>query len=375
MRWTVAAFAAISLSTWAAPGQAQRAGQLITADPVVNTPDGMQAWRITYWTTTAQSAPIRATGMVVAPREAIPQRSRPVLAWTHGAWGVARKCAPSLSPNFWRFTAGLDAVSRGYTVVAPDYPGLGIEGVHGFLVGRDTARSVLDAVRAAGQIPGAAAGKRFAVWGESQGGHAALWTGQRAPHYAPDLQLVGVAAAAPPTYLIDNMRQGSDPSARTFLTAYTMYSWSNFYGTPLSTITGSQSQGIIKRMSENVCVNFESSPKLGTVLGILTLRRNLKNVDLGRIEPWAGYARSNSVKAAQIDVPLLVAQNPKDMIVAAQVTRHFARDACAVKRQVRWIDIQGEGHGTSAKDTSAATLDWIGDRFAGKRAPNDCGKF
>jgi pimeloyl-ACP methyl ester carboxylesterase len=371
----MAALAAISLSLASSPVAAQRVGELISADPVVDTPAGMQGWRISYWTTTAQSAPIRATGMVVAPREAIPARPRPVLAWTHGAWGVAQKCAPSLSLNFWRFTAGLDAVSRGYTVVAPDYPGLGIAGVHGFLVGRDTARSVLDAVRAAGQIPGAAAGKRFAVWGESQGGHAALWTGQRARHYAPDLDLVGVAAAAPPTYLIDNMRQGSDPSARTFLTAYTMYSWSNFYGTPLSTITGPQSQGIIKRMSENNCVNFEAKPKLGTILGILTLRRNLRNVDLGRVEPWASYARNNSVKPAQIDVPLLVAQNPKDTIVAPAVTRHFARDACAAKKQVRWIDISGEGHGTSAKDTAAVTLDWIGDRFAGRPVPNNCGRF
>jgi pimeloyl-ACP methyl ester carboxylesterase len=375
MRWTVAALAAISLSFVSTAAEAQRAGQLISADPVVETPAGLQAWRITYWTTTGKSAPIRATGMVVAPREAMPPRSRPVLAFTHGAWGVVQKCAPSLSPNFWKYTAGLQAVSRGYTVVAPDYPGLGIEGVHGFLIGPDTARSVLDAVRAAGDIPGAAAGKRFAVWGESQGGHAALWTGQRARHYAPELDLVGVAAAAPPTYLLDNMRQGSDPSARTFLTAYTMYSWSRFYGVPLSTVAGVQSRGIVTRMAENNCVNFDSSPRLGAILGILTLRRNFRNLDLGRVEPWADYSRANSARAAEIDAPLLIAQNPKDTIVAPAVTRHFARDACSARKRVRWIDINGKGHGSSASDTVGTTLDWVGDRFAGRPAPNDCGRF
>jgi pimeloyl-ACP methyl ester carboxylesterase len=374
MRWKVAAVAAISTILASSSALAQQAGQLISADPVTETPAGMQAWRISYWTTTGKSAPIRATGMLIAPREAS-TRARPVLAWTHGAWGVAQKCAPSLSSNFWKYTAGIQAVSRGYTVVAPDYPGLGIEGVHGFLVGPDTARSVLDAVRAAGQVPGAAAGKRFAVWGESQGGHASLWTGQRARHYAPDLDLVGVAAAAPPTYLIDNLRQGSDPSARAFLTAYAIYSWSRFYGSPMSTIAGAQSRGIITRMSENNCVNFDSMPKLGAILGIMTLRRNLRNTDLGKIEPWASHARVNSVKPAQIDVPLLVAQNPKDTIVAPAVTRRFARDACAAKKRVRWIDINGKGHGTSASDTVGVTLDWIGDRFEGRQAPNDCGKF
>ena len=374
MRWTVAAVAAISTILASTPAMAQRAGQLISADPVADPPAGMQAWRISYWTTTGKSAPIQATGMLIAPREAS-TRARPVLAWTHGAWGVAQKCAPSLSPNFWKYTAGVQAVSRGYTVIAPDYPGLGIEGVHGFLVGPDTARSVLDAVRAAGQVPGAAAGKRFAVWGESQGGHASLWTGQRARHYAPDLDLVGVAAAAPPTYLIDNLRQGSDPSARAFLTAYAIYSWSRFYGSPMATIAGPQSRGIITRMSENNCVNFDSMPKLGAILGIMTLRRNLRNTDLGKIEPWASHARVNSVKPAQIDVPLLVAQNAKDTIVAPAVTRRFARDACAAKKSVRWVDINGKGHGTSASDTVGATLDWIGDRFAGRPAPNDCGRF
>jgi len=375
MRWTMAAVAAVSLLFPSTPAIAQRAGQLISADPVVETPGGMQAWRISYWTTTGKSAPIRATGMVVAPREAIPPRPRPVLAFTHGAWGVAQKCAPSLSADFWRFTAGLQAVSRGYTVVAPDYPGLGIEGIHGFLVGPDTARSVLDAVRAAGQIPGAAAGKQFAVWGESQGGHASLWTGQRARHYAPDLDLVGVAAAAPPTYLIDNLRQGSDPSARTLLTSYAIHSWSRFYGIPVSTVAGPQSRGIITRLSENNCVNFESAPRLGAILGILTLRRNLRKVDLGKIEPWASHARANSAKPAQIEVPMLIAQNPKDTIVAPAVTRRFARDACAARKRVRWIDIKGKGHGSSASDTAAATLDWVSDRFAGRPAPNDCGKF
>jgi pimeloyl-ACP methyl ester carboxylesterase len=377
MRWAVAALAAFSIIGSSELALAQQAGQLISADPIVETPAGMQAWRISYWTTTAASAPIRATCMVVAPREAIPPQPRQVIAWTHGTWGVVQKCAPSLSPNFWSWTAGLQAVSRGYTVVAPDYPGLGSDGVHGLLAGREAARSVLDAVRAAGQIPGAVAGKRFAVWGESQGGHAAIWTGQRARHYAPDLDLVGVAAAAPATYLVGNMRQGADPSARTFLTAYTMYSWSRFYDIPLSTVAGPQSRGIITRLSENNCISFGKTPKLGTILGVMTLTRNLRNVDLGRIEPWAGHAWANSVKVGQVEVPMLVAQNPTDKIVAPAVTRHFARDACACAagKRVRWIDINGKGHETSASDTAAVTLEWIGDRFAGRPAPSNCGKF
>ncbi len=184
-------------------------GTLSSFQPVMETPSGSQAWRVRYWTTSDRGTPIEVSGMVIAPREAIPASPRPVLAWAHGTWGVAEKCAPSLSPNFFQATPGLaEAIRRGFVVVAPDYPGLGSAVPHAYLGGVSTANAVLDAVRSARGIPGAAAGIRFAVWGESQGGHAALWTGQLARSYAPGLELLGVAAAAPPTDLAENLRAG-----------------------------------------------------------------------------------------------------------------------------------------------------------------------
>lgn len=352
---------------------AQQAGTLIGADPVVDTPVGMQAWKVRYWTTDAAGKPRAVTGMVVAPREAIPAQARPVLAWTHGTWGVASRCAPSLSKDFWSTTAGLGAVKRGYVVVAPDYPGLGSAGMHPFLVGEDTARSVIDGVRAARSIPGAAAGSRYAVWGESQGGHAALWTAQVARSYAPELALVGAAAAAPPTALLDNLRLSPNKSVRAFFMAYIGASWARHYGAPLATFGGPQTQGIITRLAANNCIELHAKPKLGTILGIVTVQSRTKNVDLGRVEPWASLARRNSVSTGRFDVPLLIAQNAKDDLVAPAVTAAHVRALCRSGNAVRSIAISGDGHATSAKDSAAATLAWIADRFAGKPAPSDCG--
>ena len=39
--------------------------------------------------------------------------------------------------------------------------------------------------------------ERVVVWGYSQGGHAALWTGIIGPRYAPELKVLGIAAIAP----------------------------------------------------------------------------------------------------------------------------------------------------------------------------------
>lgn len=375
MRRAVSAMFVLSLILFAAPARAQRAGTLLAADPVVETPGGMQAWKIRYWTSDGRGRPVQATGMVVAPREAMPREPRRVLAWTHGTWGVTEGCAPSLSPNFWKVTPGLEAVRRGYVVAAPDYVGLGSPGTHPFLVGVDTARATIDAVRAASSISGAAAGRRYAVWGESQGGHAALWTAQESSRYAPELQLVGTAAAAPPTDLIANLRQAPNRTTRAFFTAFIGHSWSRHYGIPLSTIGGPTTRRLIDNLAQK-CISLDSKPKLATMAGILTLQVNLRNTDLGSLRPWSTYARANSPSTTGFGgLPILIAQNPKDDLVAPAVTRTYARSLCRNRQRVRWIDIQGAGHPTSAKDSSTATLRWIDDRFAGQRAPSDCGRF
>ena len=377
-------FLAVSLSfAFGASAQAQRAGMLISATPVTTARANMQAWTIHYWSTAENGSLQDLTGMVAAPTGGQPRSLRPVLAWTHGTWGVARQCAPSLSPSFFDSTPGtaptfftatpaLDAVGKGYVVVAPDYPGLGSDGVHPYLGGVPAARSTLDAIRAARSIAAAGAGKRYALWGASQGGHAALWTARLAPEYAPELELVGVAAAAPPTDLVANLRGGDDPSIRAFLTAFTAYSWSGYYGAPLSSLGRPQTQMIITRLAQNNCVSIDSKPKLGAMIGMIVLRKQLTGVDLGSIQPWAAIAQRNSVDPSAIKVATLIGQNPADVIVSPAVTRNYARQACKAGQVIKWIDIVGKGHPTSAQDSAAPTLQWIADRFAGRPPPNDC---
>lgn len=372
MRHLLAAFLLSILSVLSSqPAAAQQAGRLISADPIQDTPAGVQAWRVQYWTTNQYGKPFQVTGIVAAPREAIPPRPRRVIAWTHGAWGVAEKCAPSLSPNFFAATAGMDAVRNGYVVVAPDYIGLANPTMHPFLVGTDTANSVLDAVRAAREIPGAAAGSSFAVWGESQGGHAALWTAIAARSYAPDLALVGTAAAAPPTDLAANLREGSDKNARALLLSFTLHSWSTLYGFSLDPVANRTNQGIVHRLAENNCVSFDKKPKLGTILGILTIVRATKSKDIAEIEPFGSFARANSIDAARVPGPLLIAQSRNDTIVAPAVTRKFAKAVCRRGTQLRWIDMTGD-HGASARESAQETIGWITSRFDGNPPPNDC---
>ena len=88
-------------------------------------------------------------------------------------------------------------VMAGWVVVATDYSFAEKGGPHPYLIGEGEARATLDSVRAARQMSELTLDKRMVVWGYSQGGHAALWTGIVGPRYAPDLEILGVAAIAP----------------------------------------------------------------------------------------------------------------------------------------------------------------------------------
>jgi len=80
-------------------------------------------------------------------------------------------------------------------------------------------------MRAAHNLKEAHAGTTFAVTGPSQGGHAALFAGQLAPTYAPDLKLVGVAASAPPTDLKELFRLKGEGRFGKVLSAYALDAW------------------------------------------------------------------------------------------------------------------------------------------------------
>jgi acetyl esterase/lipase len=357
--------------------KAQQAGTLINSAPMANAPAGMQAWRIRYMSSSDKGRPEEMTGVVIAPVGPASRLGRPVLAWAHGTWGVDDKCTPSMSANFFDATPALrEMIARGYTVVAPDYAGLGTPQPHPYLIGTSAAHSMLDGVRAARALGESGASSRFAVWGESQGGHAALWTGQLAKGYAPDLTLTGVAAAAPPTDLVENLTGKIDPTIRAFMTAYAAHSWSQHFGISLRTLGKKPTGDLIDRLAKNNCVTLDAKPRIGMVVGLVMLRQRLKNVDLGKISPWKEIARDNSPAARDYGVPFLIAQNTADTLVAPEVTRAFVRKLCRDNARLRYIPITSKGgHATSAADSAAETLDWIDARFAGQPAPSDCRNF
>jgi acetyl esterase/lipase len=348
-------------------------GTLLRAEPMPGAPQGATATRILYTSVGERGEPIAVSGFVVVPSGPVPEAGRPVVAWAHPTSGVVPHCAPSLALGAFGSVQGLrDMLGRGAVVVATDYAGLGTAGPHPYLVGRSEARAVLDSVRAARALPGAGASPHFAAWGHSQGGQAALFTGLIARDYAPELDLVGVAAAAPATDLRTLLRDDFDTDGGRNLTAMTLWSWSRVYGLPIDKLVLPRAVPAMDALS-NECIEsvFDMVVRMvsqrGLQHGFLTVP------DLTRVEPWARMLQENSPGALPREVPLLLVQGSADTLVRPEVTQSYAARQCAAGGPVRMVVLPGVNHGFAGRDGAPTAVAWMAERLARKPAPSDCG--
>src|SRR5262249_55854758 len=145
-------------------------------------------WRILYATTVDDSTPATAVAIVFAPTDSSAD-PRPVIAWEHATTGLLQRCMPSLlSAASKGIPERTRIVKAGSGAGATDYSFAEKGGPPPYRSGEGEARAALDSVRAARQIPELTLDHRMVVWGYSQGGHAALWTGIIGPRYAPALE-------------------------------------------------------------------------------------------------------------------------------------------------------------------------------------------
>src|SRR6201992_2445024 len=229
-------------------------GTVVRQERIDGAPLGATAYRTLYRSTGLKGEPIFVSGVIIVPQGDPPPGGRPILAWAHPTSGVTPRCAPSLAIFLFQQIQGLRSfVERGYVVAATDYPGLGTPETHPYLVGDSEAEAVIDSVRVASNMPGAGGGKRFVVWGHSQGGQAALFTGLIAKSYAPELELLGVAAAAPATDLIALMKADIGTSGGNNIMAMTLWSWHRVFDAPVNKIVDPRAMPALDRLAR-VCI-------------------------------------------------------------------------------------------------------------------------
>ena len=359
-----------------APGPVpKRPGVLLRSRPLTaGVPPGGRAWRILYTTTRGDGSPALASAVVLAPLQG-PAGPRPVIAWAHGTTGVARRCAPSKLGGNDPFYAGIPSVEgvlhEGWALVATDYAGLGTAGPTPYLIGPGEARSVLDSVRAARQLAALSLSPRTVVWGHSQGGHAALWTGILAPTYAPDVKLAGVAAMAPVSAAGSVPgATGESPTAEV-LRAYVLSAYSHAYrDVRIERYAAPGAASVVRALAARCLEGPEPA-----VPYLETLQRQTSIFTAGPIAgPWARRLLQN-VPTKPIGAPLLIAQGLADDLVPPALQQRFVRERCAAGQSLEYRTYSGRTH-TSLDDEDSPFVpdlfEWTRQRLAGLAQPPGC---
>jgi uncharacterized membrane protein HdeD (DUF308 family) len=350
-----------------------RPGVLLRSEPFTRAiPSGARAWRILYTTTRDDDTPAVASAVVIASKH-LPAGPRPVIAWAHGTTGVASRCAPSLLPSRWTSDVipALDKVIvRGWVLVATDYVGLGTAGPHPYLIG-DAARSVLDSVRAARQMRQLTLQNKTVVWGHSQGGHAALWTGILAPRYAPDVNVLGVAALAPASDLTALVGKVRDTLEGRVIASYILTAYSQIYPDVSFNHYVRPGARVIVRATARRCVELPEA--------VASVATALPRQPIYRVDPLSGALGrrlAQNTPTGPIKAPLLIAQGLADPLVLPVVQTRYVRRLCADGQPLRYVTYQNRDHLSLLAPRSppvAFLLRWTTARFAGSRPTLSCG--
>ncbi len=348
-------------------------GSIIRSEQLPYAPNGASAYRVLYRSTGLGGEPIEVSAIVAVPAGPAPAGGRPIIAWAHPTTGVVPRCGPSLRERVFGSIQGVDdMLARGFVVTATDYPGLGAGTIHPYLIGVSEGRAVLDSVRAARLVAGADAGRRYAVWGHSQGGQTTLFSAILARSYAPELSLVGVAAAAPATDLATLLNDDINSPVGKILASMTFYSWARVFHAPVERVVAPSAIPIVDRLGQDcsetvfeaIAIRFAERP--------LQRSEFLTVDDITSIEPWRSLTRRNTPGPTPRAVPVFISQSNTDAVVRPQVTQTYMDTLCRNGSRVRFYPINGESHAFSGRASAGAAVAWMADRFADVAPPSDC---
>jgi pimeloyl-ACP methyl ester carboxylesterase len=300
--------------------------------------------RILYRSTAYNGEPVAVTGAILFPAAAAADgKLRDVVAWAHPTTGIVAGCAPTLAPDLVETIQGIDDLaSKNYVIVATDYVGLGTGETHPYLIGLGAAYAVLDSVRAARQFEEAHAGERFAVWGHSQGGHAALFAGEAAASYAPELKLVGVAAAAPVTNVAEQYRATPDTAPGRSLISMIVLSWSRVFGLSLDDLVEGEDKDHFEALAAD-CLQtdadfqkFDQDEK--------ALDPKFLKVDPFAFPPMRKILDRTTPGLLPAGMPVFLAQGTADTIVPPLLTYAHMKRICEGGVKVKLLVMEGGGH-------------------------------
>lgn len=352
-------------------------GDIIRFETIDSQSENARLWRILYHSTDARGNATAVSALLAAPTTPAPDTGYPLLAVGHGTVGVNRGCAPSIDP-YDSFSGGPTAydlfvapfVTAGYAVVMSDYQGLGAPGDSSYLIGEIEGRNILDSARAALAFPEISVQLNVLIWGQSQGGHAALFAGQLAPTYAPELKVLGVAVEAPAADLgaiFQSLTQLNEQGGVVALPLMAADAWitAGLVDADRDQLMTKRGEGALNNVVDNICL-------MPAILATqLAQPSDLLQPDALDVLGPAITANTPSVTAYAM--PLFIGQGDADHVVPVSTNTHFAERLCGSGNTLIYTVYEGAGHFAIVEAAEADVLAWMETLRSGHDPGTTCG--
>jgi hypothetical protein len=387
------------------PLPAGQPGDLIRSEPsrLVLEPSGQlgaylaTGTRIMYLSTDTHGRPDAVTGTYFEPDNPWPGRGpRPLISLAVGTYGQGDQCAPSrLFNQGIHYSTGFDItygyeqgfvatmVARGFAVVVTDYEGLGTPGVHTYLNRASEGHAVIDAARAALRLPGTSLDPHgpVAFWGYSQGGGASASALELAPTYAPDLDVVGAWAGAPPADSSDVL-PFADGSILVGAIGYVLNGIIAAYPeaeAPIRESLTPRGEDMLDKTKEQCIAQTLAD------FGFRHLQPyfNEPLAELGQQEPLKSIFADQRIGRYRPAAPVFIDQNRFDGVVPWVPAHQLALDWCAQGADVQFFTNEqppflsklAVNHGLAELVDGERGMQWIADRFNGLPTTPNCGEI
>lgn len=328
------------------------------------------AWQVMYLSTDALGRPNVVTGTVMVPKGKTPS-TLPIVAINPGTTGPAFRCTVSRFINqgaFYEQSSVNDMLKAGYAVAITDYDGYFENPKTSYILGKAMGPAVLDMIRAAGRLPdaGLSPTAKVAIRGFSQGGGASAWAGQLLPTYAPELNVVGIAAGGVPASLA-NVALGLEGKPAFGFELNALIGLDNAYSElDLDSYLLPEGKTVIADMEADDCT-----------IELLLDYQNKTSEDYTDPSPfgesaWLSRVTENNLGNTKITVPFLQYHAQNDQIVAYKQAKSARDKWCALGVQEFWDDSYNTGHITTVGRANPQVAAFIADRLAGKPFTSNC---
>ncbi len=324
-------------------------------------PPEVSAVRILYHSRSASGEDVATSGVVLIPSEQKPPVGGwPVIAWAHGAAGVARVCAPSLMRNVGHGPFLSMYVTLGYAVVATDYTGLGTNFLNAFLDAPSNASDVIGSISAArAAVP--QLGARWIVMGEGEGSLTAVAVAEKQTEIrdAGYLGSIAISGLADAKEVFVHSMQGPAGSMFTFLAYGIKTVYPQFQVTEMLT---EKSLPLYQQIQQNC-----AETAVAQLPPAQALKPGWENNEFVK-----QYFARNSLGQTQAHGAILVISAEADRTVPVAMAAPVIARMCKQGDRVQWERYPGVDPGRVIGDSARDQITWIEARFAGRPAPANC---